>query len=112
MARVLRPGGRFVIGELNRWSSWAAQRRLRAWLGSAVWRRGRFRTAGELRALAQGAGLEVEAVQGAVYYPRLTRAARLMAPYDACFAHYTTLGAAFIAMAAVKPDAARAVSGR
>ncbi len=81
MARVLRPGGRFVIGELNKWSSWAAQRRLRAWLGSALWRRGRFRTPGELRALAQAAGLEVETVWGAVYYPRLQAAARFMARY-------------------------------
>jgi SAM-dependent methyltransferase len=102
MARVLRPGGRFVIGELNKWSSWAAQRRIRAWLGAPVGRRGRFRTAGELRALARDAGLVVETVQGAVYYPRLAAAARLMARYDACFAHYTTVGAAFIAMAAVR----------
>ncbi|MDJ0947337.1 MAG: hypothetical protein QNJ94_00300 [Alphaproteobacteria bacterium] len=57
MARVLRPGGRFVIGKLHKWSSWAAQRRLRAWLGSALWRRGRFRTAGELGRLAQIADL-------------------------------------------------------
>jgi ubiquinone/menaquinone biosynthesis C-methylase UbiE len=106
MARVLRPGGRFVIGELNRWSSWAAQRRLRAWLGSALWQHGRFRTAGELRALAEAGGLEVETVRGAVYYPRLTSAARLMAPYDSHFARYTTVGAAFIALAAVKRGAA------
>jgi SAM-dependent methyltransferase len=102
MARVLRPGGRFVIGELNRWSSWAAQRRVRAWLGDPVWRRGRFRTAGELRALAAAAGLAVETVRGAVYYPRCAVAARLMARYDACFAHYTTVGGAFLAMAAVR----------
>jgi ubiquinone/menaquinone biosynthesis C-methylase UbiE len=31
-ARVLRPGGRFVIGELGKWSWWAAGRRIRAWL--------------------------------------------------------------------------------
>ena len=104
MARVLRPGGRFVIGELNKWSSWAAQRRLRAWLGSTLWRRGRFRTPGELKRLAQAAGLVVETVRGAVYYPRLQAAARLMAPFDARFARRTTLGAAFIAMAAVKPE--------
>ncbi len=104
MARVLRPGGRFVIGELNKWSSWAAQRRLRAWLGSALWKRGRFRTPGELRRLAESVGLAVETIRGAVYYPRLQSAARLMAGYDACFARYTTVGAAFIAMAAVKPD--------
>lgn len=102
MARVLRPGGRFVIGELNKWSSWAAQRRLRAWLGSDLWRRGRFRTAGELKSLARAADLEVEVVEGAVFYPRLTALARHMAPYDDRLARLTTVGAAFIALAAVK----------
>ena len=52
IARVLRPGGRLVIGELGKWSTWAAGRRIRAWLGSRLWRRGRFRTANELRGLA------------------------------------------------------------
>ena len=33
MARVLKPGGRLVIGELGRWSLWAAHRRIRGWLG-------------------------------------------------------------------------------
>ena len=34
IARVLKPGGRLVIGELGKWSTWAAARRVRAWLGS------------------------------------------------------------------------------
>ena len=46
--RVLRPSGKLMIGELGKWSSWAAARRIRAWLGSLLWRRGRFRTATEL----------------------------------------------------------------
>lgn len=104
MARVLRPGGRLVIGELNKWSSWSAQRRLRAWFGSTLWQRGRFRTAGELRRLAETASLEVETVRGAIYYPRLQWAARAMAPYDARIARLTTIGAAFVALAAVKPS--------
>ena len=36
MVRVLRPGGRLVIGELGRWSLWAAKRRVSGWLGSRV----------------------------------------------------------------------------
>jgi len=103
MARVLRPGGRFVIGELHKWSSWAAQRRMRGWFGSALWRRGRFRTAGELRRLALAAGLKVEAVRGAIYYPRLTVAAQIMAPHDARLSRLSNIGAAFLALAAVKP---------
>lgn len=103
IARVLRPGGKLVIGELNRWSTWAAERRMRAWLGSALWRRGRFRTPGQLRQLAADAGLEPGSVTGAVYYPRFGWAARRMSPFDRQIGRHTTIGAAFIAMAAQKP---------
>jgi len=103
MARVLRPGGRLVIGELGRWSSWAAARRVRSWCGSRLWREGRFRTARELRGLAAGAGLEVEAVRGAIFYPRSGTLAQLMAPADDWLGRRTTIGAAFVVLAAVKP---------
>lgn len=102
MARVLRPGGRLVLGELGRWSSWAAWRRIRGWLGSKTWRKARFRTQGELRRLAEQAGLSVTAVHGAVYYPPNERLARLLAAFDARFGRVTTLGAAFIALSATK----------
>jgi ubiquinone biosynthesis O-methyltransferase len=108
IARVLRPGGRFVIGELGQWSIWAAGRRIRAWLGSRLWRRGRFRTAGELSRLAQESGLAVETVRGAIYYPRWGIAARLMRPFDPLLGKVTTLGAGFVALAAVKPRSSRA----
>jgi ubiquinone biosynthesis O-methyltransferase len=103
IARVLRPGGRLVIGELGKWSSWAAGRRIRAWCGSRLWRRGRFRTTKELRHLAEGAGLDVEATRGAIYYPRFRLAARLLGRYDRLPAPLTTVGAGFVALAAVKP---------
>jgi ubiquinone biosynthesis O-methyltransferase len=104
IARVLRPGGRFVIGELGKWSIWAAARRIRAWLGSPLWRLGRFRTARELRRLAESAGLGVEEIRGAVYYPRFRLAAQLCAPYDAMAGRLTTVGAGFIAVSAAKPQ--------
>jgi ubiquinone/menaquinone biosynthesis C-methylase UbiE len=103
MARVLRPGGRLVLGELGRWSSWAALRRVRAWLGSTTWRKARFRTPRELRALAQQAVLLVTAVRGAVYYPLADLPARLLAPIDPWLGRVTTIGAAFVALGAVKP---------
>jgi SAM-dependent methyltransferase len=106
IARVLRPGGRLIIGELGKWSTWAAERRLRAWLGSPLWRRGRFRTAGQLSHLAEWAGLVVENVRGAVYYPRWRVAARVMSPLDAVFGRLTTVGAAFLALSAAKPTGA------
>jgi SAM-dependent methyltransferase len=103
IARVLRPGGRLVIGELGKWSTWAAGRRIRAWLGSPLWRHGRFRTAKELRILAEQAGLAIEIVRGAIYYPRWGFAARLLSRYDWMLGRLSTFGAGFIALLAVKP---------
>lgn len=105
MARVLRPGGQVVLGELGRWSLWAAIRRVRGWLGSSVWKSARFRTAGELHGLAEHAGLRVTALRGAVFYPPISVCARLLAPFDPWFGRITTTGAAFIALVAVKEPA-------
>lgn len=103
IARVVRPRGRLVIGELGKWSTWAAGRRIRAWLGSPLWRRGRFRTASELRGLAEQAGLVVGDVRGAIYYPRLAFATRLLRPFDEALGRLTTIGAGFVALSAFKP---------
>jgi ubiquinone biosynthesis O-methyltransferase len=104
IVRVLRPGGSLVIGELGKWSTWAAGRRLRAWLGSRLWRRGRFRTANEIRHLAEGAGLVVKTLRGAIYYPRWDAAARILGPVDPVLGRLTTVGAGFIALSAIKPS--------
>jgi SAM-dependent methyltransferase len=103
IARVLHPGGVLVIGELGKWSMWAAARRVRAWCGSQLWRRGRFRTPSELCSLANGAGLIPGPVHGSIYYPRWRWAARRLAPYDAPLSRITAFGAAFLALTAVKP---------
>jgi SAM-dependent methyltransferase len=102
MARVLRPGGRLVLGELGRWSLWAAIRRSRGWLGAATWKAARFRTAGELRALGGNAGLRISVIRGAVFYPPVGFCARALAPIDLWLGRLTTFGAAFIALAATK----------
>lgn len=106
IARVLRPGGRLVIGELGKWSSWAATRRVRGWLGSPLWRNARFRTVGELCSPAREAGLGVDSVRGAVYYPRWGWAAERLAPYDRFLGRRTSFGAAFLALRATKPGTA------
>lgn len=103
MARVLRPGGRLVLGELNRWSSWAALRWAKELVGSRTWRSARFRTAAQLRRLITAAGLTVASVDGAIFYPQLAAVARLMAPMDRWLGRRTTVGAAFVVVGAIKP---------
>jgi hypothetical protein len=94
-----------VIGELGRWSIWAAARRLRGWFGHAFWRRARFQTADQLRDLVVTAGLTVEDLRGAIFYPPCGAAARLSCGIDRPLGRLTTRGAAFLALAAVKPAA-------
>jgi len=84
-------------------STWAAVRRIRGWLGNPVWCQARFRTPHELRRLADGAGLVVEVLQGAIYYPPCGLAARLLGSFDRHIGRSTTFGAAFLALAATKP---------
>ena len=79
MARVLKPGGRLVIGELGRWSLWAVYRRFRGWFGHPTWRAARFRSETELRRLLEVGGFDVVETRGAIFYPPCGVAARLLA---------------------------------
>jgi hypothetical protein len=92
-----------VIGELGRWSLWAAKRRMSGWLGSRTWASATFRTAGALESHVRDAGLAVTAVRGAVYYPPFGPAAALIARWDAWIGRRTTAGAAFLVVAGRKP---------
>jgi ubiquinone/menaquinone biosynthesis C-methylase UbiE len=101
-ARVVRPGGRLVLGELGRWSAWAARRRVRAWLGNQLWGAARFWTAHELAVGIEQAGLKLDAIRGAVFYPPVGIAARAFARFDPWLGRRTTAGAAFIAAVGTK----------
>jgi ubiquinone/menaquinone biosynthesis C-methylase UbiE len=80
-ARVLRPGGRLVIGELGRHSSWALVRRLRALRPGSPWSDARFFSRNELQRLLEGAGLRDVTAEGAVFFPPLAwRPALRLAP--------------------------------
>lgn len=102
-ARVLRPGGRLIIGELGRYSLWAFSRRIRGWLGTSKWRKARFWTIGGLRRLVEQASLRFHSVRSCVYYPPIALAARLMVKAEDAFAHFGSIGAAFLVVRADKP---------
>lgn len=104
MARVLRPGGRLVVGELGRHNAWAASRRVRGWLGSRTWRAAHFWTRGELRRHLRGAKLEVATIRGAIHYPPNARVAALLAPLDPWLSRAHAPGAAFLVASAHKPS--------
>jgi ubiquinone/menaquinone biosynthesis C-methylase UbiE len=83
--RVLKPGGRLILADLNRWSYWAAERRIRGWLKrSAVWGKARFFSAADLYGLFSDAGFKDIALRGAVYYPPIdsTLFMQLMRPVE------------------------------
>lgn len=103
MVRVLKPGGRLILGELGRWNLWAAQRRVKGWLGSDLWRAAHFRSRADLIELADQAGLRDVAVTAAVFYPPLGIAARFMAPVDHKIGNITTTGGAFLVLTATSP---------
>lgn len=103
MVRVLQPGGRLILGELGRWNLWAAQRRVKGWLGAELWRAAHFRSRAGLVALATDAGLKDAFVTGAVFYPPLGLAAKAMATIDPWIGRRTSIGAAFLVLSATKP---------
>lgn len=69
LLRVVRPGGRVVVGELARYSLWTARRRLEGWRGSATWRSAHFTTGGELRRLFGQGGTASLTTRYGLYLP-------------------------------------------
>jgi 2-polyprenyl-3-methyl-5-hydroxy-6-metoxy-1,4-benzoquinol methylase len=102
MARVLRPQGNLLLGELGEWSLWAIWRRLRGWFGVQRWRAAHFFTLSEMRQLTEGAGLRLRLVRGCIYYPPVGLAARALSWLDLLLSRLGAKGAAFVAISADK----------
>jgi SAM-dependent methyltransferase len=102
LARVLRPEGVLIIGDLGRWNCWAASRRMRAWLGSRAWQHARFWSFAALRRLAGQAGLNTVTTRAAIFYPPCGLAARLCKPWDSTLSRRGELGTAFLVLKARK----------
>jgi SAM-dependent methyltransferase len=103
LTRVVRPGGLVVVGELGRWSTWAASRRVHGWLRGGLWAAARFWTVPKLRTLMRRSGLQPSARAAAVFYPPSVPFATLLGPLDRFLGRLTWIGAAFIAVASRKP---------
>lgn len=78
-ARVLRPGGRLVIGELNSRSLWGVLRRVEARFRPTTYRSAHFRHLDELREMLSGSGFEVIRWEGLLHLPPIDHAGFLRA---------------------------------
>jgi ubiquinone/menaquinone biosynthesis C-methylase UbiE len=103
MARVLKPGGHLMIGELGRWSLWALSRRLRGLASNRTWRHVHFFTMAELKTLAVESGLHLRTARGAIYYPPFNLTTVFLSKIDTALGRvFGALGAAFIALSTQK----------
>ncbi|MGE0353433.1 MAG: class I SAM-dependent methyltransferase [Gemmatimonadales bacterium] len=96
LARVIRPGGYAVVGELGRWSTWALGRWLRGRVHDEAWAGVRFWRGKDLEALLSSAGLRAGSAVGAVFYPRGALLGLLRTPMEPLLSGRRPFGAAFI----------------
>ena len=103
--RVLRSGGRVVLGELGRYSLWALERRVRGLLGSKTWRAARSFSPSDLLRLVSEAGFTKLNSDAAVFYPPLDLAARskVAAVLERAGRRWCPRAGAFLAVAGVRP---------
>ena len=77
MRRVIALDGRVVLGELNRWSSWAFLRRVKGLVADTIYNRAHFWSRRELDRLLQNNGLTPCAVRLVLHIPPIRRVAFL-----------------------------------
>lgn len=78
-ARVLTPGGRLVLGELNAKSLWGMLRRMEARFRQTTYRAAHFRRLAELRDMLERSGFEVARWEGLLHLPPINHAGYLRA---------------------------------
>lgn len=102
MARVLKPGGKLLLGELGPWSMWSMVRRIRAYSGDPLWSQVSYRSAKELKKLMAAQNFAIQSCRGAIFYPPSAILARYCRRFDLFLGRHTTFAASFIVCTAIK----------
>ena len=104
MHRVLKSGGRLVLGELNRFSLWAFLRRLKGLCTDTIYNQAHFWGKGELERLLQQNGFHPTAVRILLHFPpiHLKTILRHYRFFETVIKRILPGGGAFIAIKAEK----------
>ncbi len=68
MRRVLKPGGRLVVGVLNKWSPWALLRRIKGLFKKTIYQKAKFISPPELESSLKRAGFEVKTLKTCLFF--------------------------------------------
>ncbi|MBI5345149.1 MAG: class I SAM-dependent methyltransferase [Deltaproteobacteria bacterium] len=105
MHRVLKPGGRLVVGLLNRWSPWALLRRIKGLFRETVYNEAGFFSPPEIATALAKAGFDVKEVRTCIFFlPVNCRIyLRFAVPFERLGSIMMPRMGAFLAASAVKP---------
>lgn len=104
MHRVLKPGGRLVVGVLNRWSPWAFFRRIKGLFKDTIYNQAHFISPPELEGLLKRAGFDVKDVKTCLFFFPINDKAylRIAEQFERLDRRLIPKTGAFLAVSAVK----------
>lgn len=105
MRRVLKPGGRLIIGVLNKWSPWAAFRKIKGLFKDTIYNRVDFISPPELELSLVRAGFNVKELKTCLFFfPIDCRMyLKFAMPFERLGSIATPRLGAFLAASAIKP---------
>jgi len=104
MNRVLKPGGRLIVGVLNSWSPWALFRRIKGLFKDTIYNQAHFMSPPELEDLLKEVGFEVKATKTCLFFFPINCGLhlKLAAPFEKLGRTVIPRTGAFLAASAIK----------
>lgn len=104
MSRVLRPGGRLIIGLLNKWSPWALLRRIKGFFKESIYNKAVFISPPEAELFLKSAGFDVKESKTCLFFLPVNCGLylKLAYPFERLDSIVTPRMGAFLSVLAVK----------